>query len=106
MATNRTVPFAARFTRCRHRIEAAFLAVWLDPFWLRLHSTCLPVFHCYTFPRCWGTVHHVTIRLLREVSTSALLSGTISVVFGRSNLDHAAGKQASVPFDPSVENAL
>jgi polyferredoxin len=31
-------------------IQAAFLAVWLDPLSLRLHNVCGPVFHCYACP--------------------------------------------------------
>jgi ferredoxin-type protein NapH len=31
-------------------VQAAFLAVWLDPLMLRLHNVCSPVFHCYSCP--------------------------------------------------------
>lgn len=31
-------------------VQAAFLAVWLDPLALRLHQVCGPVFHCYACP--------------------------------------------------------
>jgi polyferredoxin len=36
--------------RRRLWVQAAFLFVWLDPFLLRLHSVCGPVFHCYSCP--------------------------------------------------------
>jgi ferredoxin-type protein NapH len=31
-------------------IQATFLLAWLDPFLLRLHTFCGPVFHCYSCP--------------------------------------------------------
>ena len=39
----------SRFTRRRSWVQTAFLLVWLSP-WLRLHSVCGPVFHCYSCP--------------------------------------------------------
>lgn len=36
--------------RRRAWIQAGFLLVWLDPFLLRLHHICGPVFHCYSCP--------------------------------------------------------
>jgi ferredoxin-type protein NapH len=39
-----------RLVRWRAWIQAAFLLVWLDPFMLRLHNVCGPVFHCYSCP--------------------------------------------------------
>jgi ferredoxin-type protein NapH len=40
----------SRLVRWRIWIQTAFLAVWLDPFSLRLHNVCSPVFHCYACP--------------------------------------------------------
>ena len=31
-------------------MQAGFLLAWLDPFLLRLHGICGPVFHCYSCP--------------------------------------------------------
>jgi polyferredoxin len=39
-----------RLVRFRPWIQAAFLAVWLGPFGLRLHSISGCVFHCYACP--------------------------------------------------------
>jgi polyferredoxin len=39
-----------KFARWRVWVQAAFLLVWLDPFMLRLHNVCAPVFHCYACP--------------------------------------------------------
>ena len=36
--------------RRRLWVQAAFLLVWLDPFMLRMHNVCGPVFHCYSCP--------------------------------------------------------
>ena len=36
--------------RRRQWVQVFFLLVWLDPFLLRLHSVCGPVFHCYSCP--------------------------------------------------------
>lgn len=43
-------PLTARLARWRVWVQASFLAVWLDPFMLRLHTVCGPVFHCYSCP--------------------------------------------------------
>ncbi len=40
----------SRLVRSRVWIQTAFLALWLDPLKLRLHSVCSPVFHCYSCP--------------------------------------------------------
>jgi ferredoxin-type protein NapH len=34
-------------------VQAGFLLAWLDPFLLRMHGVCSPVFHCYSCP--WAT---------------------------------------------------
>ena len=34
-------------------VQAGFLLAWLDPFLLRLHGICSPVFHCHSCP--WAT---------------------------------------------------
>jgi ferredoxin-type protein NapH len=44
------VPFTAKLARWRLWIQAAFLAAWLDPLALRMHTVCAPVFHCYSCP--------------------------------------------------------
>jgi polyferredoxin len=36
--------------RRRVWVQSFFLLLWLDPFMLRLHSVCGPVFHCYSCP--------------------------------------------------------
>ena len=36
--------------RWRSWVQAAFLLAWLDPFLLRMHGICSPVFHCYSCP--------------------------------------------------------
>ncbi len=38
-----------RLARWRTSIQASFLVVWLFPF-IRIHSICWPVFHCYACP--------------------------------------------------------
>ena len=50
MAKNKRRPFTARLARWRIGIQASFLLLWLDPFLLRLHNVCSPVFHCYSCP--------------------------------------------------------
>lgn len=42
--------FARRWSRRRAWIQAAFLLLWLDPFMIRMHTVCSPVFHCYSCP--------------------------------------------------------
>ena len=42
--------FARRWSRRRAWIQAAFLLLWLDPFAIRMHTVCSPVFHCYSCP--------------------------------------------------------
>ena len=39
--------------RWRIWVQAGFLLAWLDPFLLRMHGICSPVFHCYSCP--WAT---------------------------------------------------
>ena len=41
---------ASRLVHWRIWIQASFLLVWLDPFGLRMHTMCAPVFHCYACP--------------------------------------------------------
>lgn len=50
MANSTTTPLTARLARWRGWIQAAFLLLWLDPFMLRVHTVCAPVFHCYSCP--------------------------------------------------------
>ncbi len=40
----------AKWATWRWPIQFGFLIAWLDPFLLRLHSACGPVFHCYSCP--------------------------------------------------------
>jgi polyferredoxin len=39
--------------RWRIWVQSGFLLAWLDPFLLRLHGICSPVFHCHSCP--WAT---------------------------------------------------
>ena len=39
-----------RLARWRPWVQAAMLLAWLDPFLLRMHGFCGPVFHCYSCP--------------------------------------------------------
>jgi ferredoxin-type protein NapH len=41
---------ASRLARWRWWVQAGFLLAWLDPFMLRMHWVCGPVFHCYSCP--------------------------------------------------------
>lgn len=50
MAIRKTISLAAQLARRRVWVQALFLLVWLDPFLLRLHGVCGPVFHCYSCP--------------------------------------------------------
>jgi len=50
MAGRKALPFTAKLARWRPLVQAAFLLAWLDPFMLRLHTVCGPVFHCYSCP--------------------------------------------------------
>lgn len=47
---NKAGNFTSKLIGWRMWIQAAFLAVWLDPAGLRLHTICSPVFHCYACP--------------------------------------------------------
>ena len=40
----------SKLSRWRIWIQGAFLLAWLDPFMLRMHTVCSPVFHCYSCP--------------------------------------------------------
>lgn len=40
----------SRLARWRIWVQAGFLLAWLDPFLLRMHTVCGPVFHCYSCP--------------------------------------------------------
>lgn len=50
MAKKTSHSIGSRLVRHRAWMQAAFLLVWLDPFMLRLHNVCSPVFHCYSCP--------------------------------------------------------
>jgi ferredoxin-type protein NapH len=47
---NKAGNFTSKLIGWRMWIQAAFVAVWLDPLGLRLHTICSPVFHCYACP--------------------------------------------------------
>ena len=49
-AKKKSAPVASRIARWRWWFQGGFLLVWLDPFLLRLHRVCSPVFHCYSCP--------------------------------------------------------
>lgn len=42
--------FFKRLIPHRLWVQVGFLALWLDPLGLRMHSVCAPVFHCYACP--------------------------------------------------------
>ena len=48
----RTIRLSPRQVRplARGGSRPAFLLVWLDPWLLRMHTVCSPVFHCYSCP--------------------------------------------------------
>ena len=50
MATQRPPSKTLKWLRARPWVQAAFLAVWLDPLFLRLHNVCGVAFHCYACP--------------------------------------------------------
>jgi polyferredoxin len=50
MTKGKSVPLTARLARRRVWVQAALLAVWLDPLAIRLHTLCGPVFHCHSCP--------------------------------------------------------
>jgi len=50
MAGSRLDQVTRWVARRRAWVQAAFLVIWLDPFLLRLHNVCGPVFHCYSCP--------------------------------------------------------
>ncbi len=50
MAKKKSNSIAARLAPRRIWIQSMFLLAWLDPFMLRMHSMCGPVFHCYSCP--------------------------------------------------------
>jgi ferredoxin-type protein NapH len=50
MAKNKSGSAASKLAAWRGWVQAGFLLAWLDPWMLRLHSVCGPVFHCYSCP--------------------------------------------------------
>ena len=50
MTEQQVRPKPSWIVRWRLLVQTAFLGVWLDPFTLRLHNVCSPVFHCYACP--------------------------------------------------------
>lgn len=50
MTTSASNTLLSRLVRRRFWVQALFLLAWLDPFMLRLHGICGPVFHCYSCP--------------------------------------------------------
>jgi polyferredoxin len=47
---NRLKLFVSKILPQRMWVQSAFLMIWLDPFGLRMHGVCAPVFHCYACP--------------------------------------------------------
>ena len=39
-----------RLARWRWWVQGGFLLAWLDPWMIRMHTVCSPVFHCYSCP--------------------------------------------------------
>ncbi len=50
MANGKRSSGTHRFVRWRWLVQAGFVLVWLNPFLLRFHTVCSPVFHCYSCP--------------------------------------------------------
>jgi ferredoxin-type protein NapH len=50
MARQKSGTSVWRIARWRPWVQASLLLAWLDPFLLRMHSVCGPVFHCYSCP--------------------------------------------------------
>jgi ferredoxin-type protein NapH len=50
MTKDGTSTLSAKLIGWRSWVQAVFLLAWLDPFALRLHTVCGPVFHCYSCP--------------------------------------------------------
>ena len=47
---NRLNSLVSKLVPWRLWVQSVFLLVWLDPFGMRLHNICSPVFHCYACP--------------------------------------------------------
>ena len=50
MARNKLESITSELARWRGWVQAGFLLAWLDPWMLRMHTVCSPVFHCYSCP--------------------------------------------------------
>jgi ferredoxin-type protein NapH len=50
MAENNSRASSSRLARWRVWVQAGFLLAWLDPWLIRMHTVCSPVFHCYSCP--------------------------------------------------------
>jgi ferredoxin-type protein NapH len=50
MAKNKSGTTAAKLARWRWWVQCGFLLAWLDPWMIRMHTVCSPVFHCYSCP--------------------------------------------------------
>jgi ferredoxin-type protein NapH len=50
MANNKPGTIASKLAGWRWWIQSGFLFAWLDPFAIRMHTVCSPVFHCYSCP--------------------------------------------------------
>ncbi len=50
MTKGQSSSLTARLARGRLWVQTVFFMLWLDPWALRLHSVCAPVFHCYSCP--------------------------------------------------------
>ena len=53
MVKNKSKRNSWPLARWRIWVQAGFLLAWLDPFLVRMHGVCSPVFHCYSCP--WAT---------------------------------------------------
>ena len=94
MAKEKSGSAARRLARWRPWVQAAMLLAWLDPFLLRMHSVCGPVFHCYSCPLAtfacpigvlanFSALHLIPLRALDHAPYIAL--GTllaVGAVFG------------------------
>lgn len=50
MAKHKSGRFGPLLIGGRIWVQALFVVVWANPFMLRLHNVCAPVFHCYSCP--------------------------------------------------------
>ena len=99
MAEAKPPSFTARLARWRTLVQAAFLLVWLDPFMLRLHSVCGPVFHCYSCPLATFACPIGVIANFGALHVFPFLAvGTLLVVGGLFGTRSVGGSARSVSF--------